>query len=223
MIADGFEEALDRQRPVQDEGHLGARRRRSRWRRSPTSRARCPRSTAITCKIYQDQQARSTPTWWPATSTYRPQIPIESLGSAAERPRRPLPEEPELRPSRSSASRRSRRSSPTSNVRRALSMAINRKEMTDQIFLGSQTPATSFVSPVVAGLPRRHLRRELRRTTPPRPSSCTPRPVARRPSRSRTTWTAATRPGWTRCATRSRRRSGINCTGSRRAEVSPTC
>jgi oligopeptide transport system substrate-binding protein len=37
------------------------------------------------------------------------------------------------------------------DVRRALSMAINREEMTDQIFLGSETPATSFVSPVVDG------------------------------------------------------------------------
>ncbi|MBM2619257.1 ABC transporter substrate-binding protein [Actinoplanes sp. LDG1-06] len=37
------------------------------------------------------------------------------------------------------------------NVRRALSMAINRQEMTDQVFLGSETPATSFVSPVLQG------------------------------------------------------------------------
>jgi oligopeptide transport system substrate-binding protein len=37
------------------------------------------------------------------------------------------------------------------NVRRAISMAINREEMTDQIFLGSETPAASFVSPVVSG------------------------------------------------------------------------
>jgi ABC-type oligopeptide transport system substrate-binding subunit len=36
-------------------------------------------------------------------------------------------------------------------VRRAISMALNRQEMTDQISLGSQTPATSFVSPAVAG------------------------------------------------------------------------
>ena len=36
-------------------------------------------------------------------------------------------------------------------MRRALSMAINREEMTDQIFRGSETPATSFVSPVVSG------------------------------------------------------------------------
>jgi ABC-type oligopeptide transport system substrate-binding subunit len=37
------------------------------------------------------------------------------------------------------------------DVRRALSMAINRQEITDQIFLGSQTPATGFVPPAVAG------------------------------------------------------------------------
>ncbi|MGK5680869.1 peptide ABC transporter substrate-binding protein [Actinoplanes sp. URMC 104] len=37
------------------------------------------------------------------------------------------------------------------NVRRALSMAINREEMTDQVFLGSETAAKSFISPVVAG------------------------------------------------------------------------
>ncbi|XVU26329.1 peptide ABC transporter substrate-binding protein [Actinoplanes sp. CA-054009] len=34
-------------------------------------------------------------------------------------------------------------------VRRAISMAINREEMTEQIFLGSETAATSFVSPVL--------------------------------------------------------------------------
>jgi ABC-type transport system substrate-binding protein len=36
-------------------------------------------------------------------------------------------------------------------VRRAISMALNRQEMTDQLSLGSQSPATSFVSPVVDG------------------------------------------------------------------------
>ncbi|MEE6263297.1 ABC transporter substrate-binding protein [Plantactinospora sonchi] len=36
-------------------------------------------------------------------------------------------------------------------VRKAISMAINRKEITDTIFRGAQTPATSFVSPAVAG------------------------------------------------------------------------
>jgi ABC-type oligopeptide transport system, periplasmic component len=36
-------------------------------------------------------------------------------------------------------------------VRKAISMAINRKEITDTIFRGSQAPATSFVSPAVAG------------------------------------------------------------------------
>ncbi|MEV4346067.1 ABC transporter substrate-binding protein [Actinoplanes sp. NPDC049596] len=36
-------------------------------------------------------------------------------------------------------------------VRRAISMAINRQEMTEQIFLGSVSPATAFVSPVLQG------------------------------------------------------------------------
>jgi oligopeptide transport system substrate-binding protein len=36
-------------------------------------------------------------------------------------------------------------------IRRAISMAVNRQEMTDTIFKGAETPATSFVSPVVTG------------------------------------------------------------------------
>jgi len=37
------------------------------------------------------------------------------------------------------------------DVRKAISMAVNREEMTKQIFLDSQTPATAFVSPAVNG------------------------------------------------------------------------
>ena len=37
------------------------------------------------------------------------------------------------------------------DVRRAISMAVNRQEMTTQIFLDSQSPATAFVSPAVNG------------------------------------------------------------------------
>jgi oligopeptide transport system substrate-binding protein len=37
------------------------------------------------------------------------------------------------------------------NVRKAISMAINREEIASQIFLGSRTAAKSFVSPVVSG------------------------------------------------------------------------
>ncbi|MBW6432580.1 ABC transporter substrate-binding protein [Actinoplanes hulinensis] len=36
-------------------------------------------------------------------------------------------------------------------IRKAISMAINREEISDQIFLGSRIPAKSFVSPVVRG------------------------------------------------------------------------
>ncbi|MFG1990295.1 ABC transporter substrate-binding protein [Actinoplanes sp. NPDC048988] len=39
-------------------------------------------------------------------------------------------------------------------VRRAISMAINREEMTEQIFLGSETAANAFVSPVLQGARR---------------------------------------------------------------------
>ncbi len=37
------------------------------------------------------------------------------------------------------------------DLRKALSMAINREEITDKIFVGTRTPATSWVSPVVDG------------------------------------------------------------------------
>ncbi|HWS31875.1 MAG TPA: ABC transporter substrate-binding protein [Actinoplanes sp.] len=37
------------------------------------------------------------------------------------------------------------------DVRKAISMAINRDEIVDQVFLGSRTSAKAFVSPVVAG------------------------------------------------------------------------
>ena len=37
------------------------------------------------------------------------------------------------------------------DVRHAISMAIDRQALTDQIFLGSQVPATAFVSPAVPG------------------------------------------------------------------------
>ncbi|HEX6873995.1 MAG TPA: ABC transporter substrate-binding protein [Micromonosporaceae bacterium] len=37
------------------------------------------------------------------------------------------------------------------NIRRAISMAFDRKEITDKIFQGTYTPATSWVSPIVQG------------------------------------------------------------------------
>ena len=103
----------------------------------------------ITYKIYQDEQAQYADLV-AGNLDVQTTIPIESLGSA--------PSELGDRFQKSPSSNFGFVGFPTfqkefSNVdvRRALSMATNRKEMTDQIFLGSQTPATSFVSPVVAG------------------------------------------------------------------------
>jgi len=104
---------------------------------------------SITYKIYQDQQAQYADLV-AGNLDVQTLIPIESLGSA--------PSELGDRLQKSPNSSFAFVGFPTfqkefSNVdvRRALSMATNRKEMTDQIFLGSQSPATSFVSPVVAG------------------------------------------------------------------------
>lgn len=104
---------------------------------------------SVTYKIYQDEQAQYADLV-AGNLDVQTLIPIESLGSA--------PSELGDRMQKSPNSSFAFVGFPTfqkefSNVdvRRALSMAVNRKEMTDQIFLGSQTPATSFVSPVVAG------------------------------------------------------------------------
>jgi oligopeptide transport system substrate-binding protein len=82
-----------------------------------------------------------------------PKIPLESLGSAIG--------ELGTRLQKSDSSAFSFVGFPTfekdfanRDVRRALSMAINREQMTAQVFLGSETPATSFVPPVVAGARR---------------------------------------------------------------------
>jgi oligopeptide transport system substrate-binding protein len=108
-----------------------------------------PKVDGITWKIYQDQQAEYADLV-AGNVDVQTAIPIESLSSAS-----------------SDLGDRFQKSPNSSflfvgfplylpdfakvDVRRALSMAVNRQEMTDQIFLGSQNPATSFVSPVVAG------------------------------------------------------------------------
>jgi len=108
-----------------------------------------PKIDGITWKMYQEQTAEYADLV-AGNVDVQTQIPIESLGSAAG----------DLgdRFQKSPNSNFSFVGFPTfqkefanAEVRKALSMAVNRKEITDQIFLGSRTPATSFVSPVVAG------------------------------------------------------------------------
>jgi oligopeptide transport system substrate-binding protein len=108
-----------------------------------------PKVDGITWKIYQDLGAQYSDLA-AGNLDVETKIPIENLGSAAGDLGDRLQKSP--------SSAFSFVGFPTflkqysdPRVRRALSMAINREEMTQQIFLGAETPATSFVSPVVAG------------------------------------------------------------------------
>jgi len=108
-----------------------------------------PKIDGITWKMYQEQTAEYADLV-AGNVDVQTTIPIESLGSA--------PGDLGDRFQKSPNSSFQFVGFPTFqkefanvDVRRALSMAVNRKEITDQVFLGSQTPATSFVSPVVAG------------------------------------------------------------------------
>ena len=108
-----------------------------------------PKVDSITWKIYQDPSAQYLDLVDNRIDV-QTLIPIESLGKAAG----DLGDRMQKSPNSNFAfvgfpTYQKEFSDP--DVRRALSMAINRKEMTDQIFLGAQTPATSFVSPVVSG------------------------------------------------------------------------
>ncbi|GAB1645055.1 peptide ABC transporter substrate-binding protein [Krasilnikovia sp. MM14-A1259] len=108
-----------------------------------------PKVDAITWKIYQDQQAEYADLV-AGNVDVQTQIPIESLAQASS----DLGDRFQKSPNSSFAFvgfPTFEKDFAKPEVRRALSMAINRQEMTDQIFQGSQTPATSFVSPVVAG------------------------------------------------------------------------
>ncbi|WP_203825499.1 peptide ABC transporter substrate-binding protein [Actinoplanes palleronii] len=148
VIADGFEDAIIGNGPFKLKG---------KWEHDSQLvvekvadfKGTAPKVDGITWKIYQDQQAEYADLVANNVDV-QTTIPIESLAKA-------------------SADLGDRfKKSPNStfqfvgfptfqkeyqnvDVRRAISMAINRQEITDQIFLGSQSPATSFVSPVVAG------------------------------------------------------------------------
>ncbi|GIF06459.1 putative peptide ABC transporter DppA [Actinoplanes siamensis] len=148
VLADGFEDAIIGNGPFKLKG---------KWEHDAQIvvekvadfKGTVPKIDGITWKIYQDQQAEYADLV-AGNVDVQTTIPIESLAKA-------------------SADLGDRfKKSPNSTfqfvgfptfqkefsdvrVRQAISMAINRQEITDQIFLGSQSPATSFVSPVVAG------------------------------------------------------------------------
>jgi oligopeptide transport system substrate-binding protein len=87
--------------------------------------------------------------------------------------------------------------------RQAISMSINREEITKVVFNGTRTPASDFTSPVIDGWSDKLEGATCSRTTLTRRRSCGLRPTPSRRgrvrSRSRTTPTAATRRGSTRC------------------------
>ena len=108
-----------------------------------------PKVTGITWKIYQDLNAQYADLI-AGNLDVETQIPIESLPSASG--------DLGARLQRTPSSGFSFVGFPMyddkykdARVRQALSMSINRSEITDQIFLGAETPATAFVSPVVQG------------------------------------------------------------------------
>ncbi|MCU7723324.1 ABC transporter substrate-binding protein [Actinoplanes sp. KI2] len=108
-----------------------------------------PKVDGITWKIYQDQGAQYADLV-AGNLDVQTKIPIESLASASG----DLGNRLQKSPSSSFAFvgfPTFEKEFSNRDVRRALSMAINREDMTDQIFLGSETPAKSFVSPVVEG------------------------------------------------------------------------
>ena len=148
VIAKGFEDSLIGNGPFKMKG---------KWQHDSQIqvekvadfKGEVPKVDAITWKIYQDQTSEYADLV-AGNVDVQTQIPIESLASAASDLGDRFQKSPNsvfqfvgfptFQPEFAKP-----------EVRRALSMAINRDEMTDQIFLGSQTPATSFVSPVVAG------------------------------------------------------------------------
>ncbi|SDT70871.1 peptide ABC transporter substrate-binding protein [Actinoplanes derwentensis] len=112
-------------------------------------KGKVPKIDGVTWKIYQDEQTEYADLVTGSLDV-QTSIPIEALSSA--------PADLGERFQRSENSGFDVLGFPVydstwsnKDVRKAISMAINRDEIANQIFLGSRSPAHSFVSPVVAG------------------------------------------------------------------------
>jgi oligopeptide transport system substrate-binding protein len=115
----------------------------------PDFKGTVPKVDAITWKIYQDLGAQYNDLI-AGNLDVDTKIPTENLGSASS--------DLGLRLQKSQSSAFQFIGFPTfekdfsdPRVRRALSMAINRQEIADQIYLGTQSPATSWISPQIDG------------------------------------------------------------------------
>ncbi|MFI5492656.1 ABC transporter substrate-binding protein [Actinoplanes sp. NPDC051859] len=148
VLAQGFEDAIVGNGPFKMKG-TWAHDSKIVVEKVQGFKGTVPKVDGVEFKIYQDQKAEYADLV-AGNDDVQTQIPIESLASA--------PTDLGERFKRSKSSSFQFVGFPTFQpefakveIRKALSMAIDRKEMTDQIFLGSQQPATSFVSPAVAG------------------------------------------------------------------------
>ncbi len=148
VLAGGFEDAIVGDGPFKLTGKW-EHDSRIQVEKVPGYTGPAPKVDAITWKVYDDPQAEYRDLV-AGDVDVQTQIPIDSLDAAAKDLGNRLQKSPN-----SSFTFVGFPAYETEfanvDVRRALSMAINRKEMADQIFRGSQTPAASFVSPVVAG------------------------------------------------------------------------
>ncbi|RZU52043.1 oligopeptide transport system substrate-binding protein [Krasilnikovia cinnamomea] len=148
VIKEGFEEAIIGNGPFKLKGKW-EHDSQIQVEKVADFKGAVPKVDAITWKIYQDTQAEYADLVT-GNLDVQTQIPIESLGKASS----DLGDRFQKSPNSAFAFvgfPTFQKEFAKPEVRRALSMAINRQEMTDQIFQGSQSPATSFVSPVVAG------------------------------------------------------------------------
>jgi ABC-type oligopeptide transport system substrate-binding subunit len=148
VLAEGFEDAIIGNGPFKMKGGW-EHDAKIEVERFAGFKGTIPKIDGVTWKVYQDPQSQYADLV-AGNVDVQTQIPIENLSSASGE----LGERFQKSPNSSFAfvgfpTYQTEFAKP--EVRRAISMAINRKEMTDQIFLGSQTPATSFVSPLVAG------------------------------------------------------------------------
>ncbi|MDT4990222.1 MAG: oligopeptide transport system substrate-binding protein [Actinoplanes sp.] len=148
VIKDGYEQAPIGNGPFKMKGSWEHDNQIQVVRRDDFKGTR-PKVAGVIWKIYQDQQSEYADLV-AGNVDVQTTIPIESLASAPG----DLGERFQKSPNSSFQfvgfpTYQTEFSNP--DVRKAISMAVDRKEMTSQIFLDSQTPATSFVSPAVNG------------------------------------------------------------------------
>ncbi|WP_229072112.1 ABC transporter substrate-binding protein [Actinoplanes sp. DH11] len=148
VLAEGFEDAIIGNGPFKMKG-TWQHDAQIQVEKVADFKGQVPKIDGITWKIYQEDSAQYADLV-AGNLDVQTQIPIESLASASADLGDRFQKSPNSTFQFVGFPTFQKEFSDV-RVRQAISMAINRQEITDQVFLGSQTPATSFVSPVVAG------------------------------------------------------------------------